>query len=59
MLLNSTEDNSHAVRLAENTSGRFESRWSRVGVEISNSVLLRGMEGARLGVWVAHGEGQS
>lgn len=49
---------SSAVCLTQNTSGRFESRWSRVLIEPSNSVLLRGMEGAKLGVWVAHGEGR-
>ncbi|ROT75845.1 putative phosphoribosylformylglycinamidine synthase [Penaeus vannamei] len=47
-----------SVRLARNTSGRFESRWSRVLVEESKSVLLKGMGGAKMGVWVAHGEGQ-
>ena len=46
-----------AVRVAHKPSGRFESRWSRVGVSTTPSVLLRGMEGAVLGVWVAHGEG--
>ncbi|KAG7161940.1 Phosphoribosylformylglycinamidine synthase-like [Homarus americanus] len=51
-------DRSPAVRLTHNTSGRFESRWSRVQIETSNSVLLKGMQGARLGVWVAHGEGR-
>lgn len=47
-----------SVRLARNTSGRFESRWSRVLVEESKSVLLKGMGGAKMGVWVAHGEGK-
>nr|XP_053650762.1 uncharacterized protein LOC128701188 [Cherax quadricarinatus] len=52
------QDKSSAVVLAQNISGRFESRWSRVVVETSKSVLLKGMEGAKLGVWVAHGEGR-
>lgn len=47
-----------SVRLAHNTSGRFESRWSRVLVEESKAVLLQGMGGAKMGVWVAHGEGE-
>ena len=29
-----------------------------VRIEKSNSVLLRGMEGSTLGVWIAHGEGR-
>ncbi len=45
-------------RFSENTSGRFESRWTQVEILPSPSVLLAGMEGSRLGVWVAHGEGQ-
>ena len=44
--------------LKGNISGRFESRWSRVCIEKTDSVLLKGMEGAKLGVWVAHGEGK-
>lgn len=46
-------------RLRHNQSGRFESRWSMLRVQTDNkSVLLKGMEGSLLGVWVAHGEGQ-
>ena len=45
-------------RLVHNTSGRFESRWVQVEVLPSPSILFTGMEGSRLGVWVAHGEGQ-
>ena len=42
-----------------NSSGRFESRWSAVKVAPSPAVLLQGMEGSSLGVWVAHGEGRA
>ena len=45
-------------RFVHNTSGRFESRWVQVEVLPSPSVLLAGMEGTMLGVWVAHGEGR-
>lgn len=45
-------------RFVRNTSGRFESRWVQVEILPSPSVLLAGMEGSKLGVWVAHGEGQ-
>lgn len=44
-------------RFVHNTSGRFESRWVQVEVLPSPSVLLAGMEGSKLGIWVAHGEG--
>ncbi len=45
-------------RFIHNTSGRFESRWVQVEVLPSPSMLLSGMEGSKLGVWVAHGEGR-
>ncbi|XP_056366815.1 phosphoribosylformylglycinamidine synthase [Oenanthe melanoleuca] len=47
-----------AVALSRNLSGRFESRFVTVRVEPGPALMLRGMEGARLGVWVAHGEGR-
>jgi phosphoribosylformylglycinamidine synthase len=46
-------------RFIRNASGRFESRFSTVRVEASPSLFLRGMEGATIGVWVAHGEGRA
>ncbi|MPC28113.1 Phosphoribosylformylglycinamidine synthase [Portunus trituberculatus] len=55
---NISENGLPDVLLKGNISGRFESRWSRVHIEKTNSILLRGMEGAKLGVWVAHGEGR-
>lgn len=45
-------------RFVQNESGRFESRWTQVRIHESPSILLRGMESASLGVWVAHGEGR-
>eukprot|EP00595_Chromulina_sp_UTEXLB2642_P003480 CAMPEP_0196763828 /NCGR_PEP_ID=MMETSP1095-20130614/4841_1 /TAXON_ID=96789 ORGANISM="Chromulina nebulosa, Strain UTEXLB2642" /NCGR_SAMPLE_ID=MMETSP1095 /ASSEMBLY_ACC=CAM_ASM_000446 /LENGTH=1200 /DNA_ID=CAMNT_0042117895 /DNA_START=396 /DNA_END=3995 /DNA_ORIENTATION=+ len=48
----------HQPRFLHNRSGRFESRWSSVKIGTSPSVLLKGMEGSSLGVWVSHGEGQ-
>jgi phosphoribosylformylglycinamidine synthase len=45
-------------RFVHNTSGRFESRWAQVEVLPSPSILLSGMEGSKLGVWIAHGEGR-
>jgi len=45
-------------RFVHNASRKFESRWATVRIDTSPSVLLRGMEGSVLGVWVAHGEGR-
>jgi phosphoribosylformylglycinamidine synthase len=44
-------------RFIHNKSGRFESRFSTVRILNSPSIMLRGMENAVLGIWVAHGEG--
>lgn len=49
---------SHEPRLVTNLSGRFESRWVGVKIQKSPSIMLRGMEGSVLGMWVAHGEGR-
>ena len=46
-------------RFVENASGRFESRFSSVAILDSPAVMLKGMSGSVLGVWVAHGEGRA
>jgi len=56
--------NSHGLsadeqpRLLENDSGKFESRFSSVQIQQSPAVMLKGMAGSSLGIWVAHGEGR-
>ena len=45
-------------RFIRNKSERFESRFATVRILPSPAVMLRGMEGSCLGVWVAHAEGQ-
>jgi phosphoribosylformylglycinamidine synthase len=45
-------------RMLHNGSGKFESTFVNVTIPTNNSVLLGSMAGARLGVWVAHGEGR-
>ncbi len=52
-------DGKKQPRFIHNISGRFESRFSTVKILKSNAVLLKGMEGSVLGVWVAHGEGRA
>jgi phosphoribosylformylglycinamidine synthase len=46
-------------RFIQNSSGRFESRFSTVRIEESPAIMLGGMAGSILGVWVAHGEGRA
>lgn len=47
------------VCFTHNTSERFESRFVTVSIEPSPAIMLKGMEGSTLGVWVAHGEGRA
>ncbi len=49
----------HQPRFIHNLSGRFESRFSAVRIFPSPSIMLKGMEGSTLGIWVAHGEGRA
>jgi phosphoribosylformylglycinamidine synthase len=46
-------------RFVRNESGKFESRFVAVKVQPSPAMMLRGMEGSTLGIWVAHGEGRA
>lgn len=54
----SNSDGDQGTVLVQNDSGRFESRFTSVVIEESPSIMLQGMKGSNLGVWVAHGEGK-
>ena len=45
------------VFLDHNSSERYESRFPSVRIEKSSSIMLKGMEGSVMGVWIAHAEG--
>ena len=49
----------HWPRFVRNRSEQFEARLSLVEVQASPSILLGGMQGARLPIAVAHGEGRA
>lgn len=57
-LLNLNQDKKSKIRLVENDSKRFESRFSLVKVPKSNSIFFKNMENLEFGIWVAHGEGK-
>lgn len=50
---------SHWPRFHRNMSEQFEARFSTVEVVDSPSIFLQGMEGSRLPIAVAHGEGRA
>ncbi len=45
-------------KMHHNGSGKYESIFVNINIPKTNSVMLQSFEGARLGVWVAHGEGR-
>ncbi|MCX6235782.1 MAG: phosphoribosylformylglycinamidine synthase [Bacteroidetes bacterium] len=45
-------------RMLLNASGKFESAFLGVTIHENHSVMLGSLAGSRLGIWVAHGEGQ-
>ena len=52
-------DTAHWPRFHNNLSEQFEARLSTVAVVQSPSILFQGMEGSRLPIAVAHGEGRA
>lgn len=49
--------NSHP-KMHHNGSGKFESIFTNLTIPKNNSIMMSSLEGARLGAWVAHGEGR-
>ena len=45
-------------KMTYNDSNKHESGFSSVVIQKNNSVMLSSLEGARLGVWISHGEGK-
>ena len=45
-------------KMHHNESGKFECTFLTIDIPENNSVMLSSFAGARLGVWLAHGEGQ-
>jgi phosphoribosylformylglycinamidine synthase len=45
-------------KMHHNGSGKFECSFINLTIPKNNSVMLKSYEGAQIGVWMAHGEGQ-
>ena len=52
------KDHSDKPKMKHNDSNKFECIFSTVDIVPSPSIMLNGLEGSRLGVWSAHGEGK-
>ena len=45
-------------KMKHNTSHKFESGFVSVEIQPNESVMFKSLEGSKLGIWVAHGEGR-
>lgn len=45
-------------KMMHNTSGKHESNFVSVNVQANDSIMLKTLAGATLGVWISHGEGK-
>lgn len=50
-------DRHQKPKMLFNTSGKFECQFTAVDILESPSIMLKGLENCRLGIWAAHGEG--
>jgi len=46
------------TKMLHNASGKFESTFLTIDILENESVMLKSLSGSKLGIWVAHGEGQ-
>lgn len=51
-------DHKHRAHLTHNASQKFESQFLGLAIPQNQSVMLGGLSGSKLGIWVAHGEGR-
>ena len=58
MELGLIESKSATQPMHHNASGKFESGYLNVEIPENNSIMLNSLAGSKLGIWVAHGEGQ-
>ncbi|WP_405376723.1 phosphoribosylformylglycinamidine synthase [Nonlabens sp. Asnod3-A02] len=45
-------------KMLHNDSGKFECNFTSVEIAKNNSIMLQSLEGSKLGIWAAHGEGK-
>ena len=51
-------EHEHRAQMLHNKSQKFESQFLGLTIPQNNSVMLGSLSGDKLGIWVAHGEGQ-
>ena len=53
-----TPEHKEKPKMLHNESGKFECHFTAVNIKKSSAIMLKGLEGSRLGIWAAHGEGK-
>ena len=53
-----TPEHEDKPKMLHNESGKFECHFTAVNIKKSSAIMLKGLEGSRLGIWAAHGEGK-
>ena len=53
-----TPEHQDKPKMLLNESGKFECHFTAVNIKKSSAIMLKGLEGSRLGIWAAHGEGK-
>jgi len=53
-----TPEHEEKPKMLHNASRKFECHFTAVDIQESTSIMLKGLEGSRLGIWAAHGEGK-
>ena len=53
-----TPEHVEKPKMLHNESGKFECHFTAVNIKKSSAIMLKGLEGSRLGIWAAHGEGK-
>ena len=53
-----TPEHEEKPKMLRNESGKFECHFTAVNIKKSSAIMLKGLEGSRLGIWAAHGEGK-
>ena len=53
-----TPEDDKKPKMLHNDSGKFECIFTAVKIQQTNAIMLKGLEGSKIGIWAAHGEGK-
>jgi phosphoribosylformylglycinamidine synthase len=53
-----TPEDDKKPKMLHNDSGKFECIFTAVKIQQTHAIMLKGLEGSKIGIWAAHGEGK-